>query len=149
VDDGRTRERQIVSGLVPFYAAEELEGRTVVLVDNLKPAKLRGVKSHGMLLAAEDKDEEGNERVEVLFADHAEPGTAVRPALGGPTASGDAGKATAASESGGAERGEITVDDFFATPLSVKDGTVYIGDAPLECDGRPLTTSQIKNGSVG
>jgi methionyl-tRNA synthetase len=149
VDDGRTRERQIVSGLVPFYAAEELEGRTVVLVDNLKPAKLRGVKSHGMLLAAEDKDEEGNERVEVLFADHAEPGTAVRPALGGSTASGDAGKATAASESGGAERGEITVEDFFATPLSVKDGTVYIGDAPLECDGRPLTTSQITNGSVG
>jgi hypothetical protein len=85
----------------------------------------------------------------VLFADHAAPGTAVRPALGGSAASGDAGTSGAAPDSEGAERGEITIDDFFATPLSVKDGTVYIGDAPLECDGRPLTTSQIKSGSVG
>lgn len=46
--------RQIVSGLAEFYAPEDLIGRRVVCVTNLKPAKLRGVVSQGMLLTAED-----------------------------------------------------------------------------------------------
>ena len=46
--------RQIVSGLRPYYTAEEMVGRKVVVVANLKPAKLAGVLSEGMLLCAED-----------------------------------------------------------------------------------------------
>jgi methionyl-tRNA synthetase len=45
----------IVSGLKDFYSAEELGEKTLVIVSNLEPAKLRGVKSEGMLLAAEDE----------------------------------------------------------------------------------------------
>ncbi len=48
--------RQIVSGLRPYYTAEEMVGRKVVVVANLKPAKLAGVLSEGMLLCAEDAE---------------------------------------------------------------------------------------------
>lgn len=48
-------ERQIVAGLRAYYSIEEMLGRKVVVVCNLKPAKLRGVKSEGMLLAADDE----------------------------------------------------------------------------------------------
>ena len=48
--------RQIVSGLRPYYTAEEMVGKKVVVVSNLKPAKLAGVLSEGMLLCAEDAE---------------------------------------------------------------------------------------------
>ena len=46
--------RTVVSGIAPWYQPEELPGRKVVLVANLKPAKLRGIVSEGMILAADD-----------------------------------------------------------------------------------------------
>lgn len=49
-------ERQIVSGIKEFYSPEDLVGKKVVVITNLKPVKLRGVESKGMVLAAEDKD---------------------------------------------------------------------------------------------
>lgn len=56
VDVGEKENRVIVSGLVPYYKEEELKGKQVVVVTNLKPAKLCGVESNGMLLAAGDYD---------------------------------------------------------------------------------------------
>ena len=50
-------ERTVVSGIAKFYKPENLIGKHVILVANLKPAKLRGVMSHGMLLAASKGDE--------------------------------------------------------------------------------------------
>ncbi|MEG0872338.1 MAG: methionine--tRNA ligase [Clostridia bacterium] len=50
------KTRTIVSGLVPYYKEEELIGKQIVVVVNLKPIKLRGVESQGMLLAAGDSD---------------------------------------------------------------------------------------------
>ena len=47
-------QRQVVSGIAQFYQPDELVGKHVVLVANLKPAKLRGVVSEGMILAASD-----------------------------------------------------------------------------------------------
>ena len=47
-------ERTVVSGIAEHYAAEDLVGRKLVVVANLKPAKLRGIISEGMILAAED-----------------------------------------------------------------------------------------------
>ena len=44
--------RQIVSGIAEAYEPEQLVGRTIIVIANLKPAKLMGVESHGMLLAA-------------------------------------------------------------------------------------------------
>ena len=48
--------RQIVSGIAQHYAPEELIGKRIILVSNLKPKKLRGIESHGMLLAATAED---------------------------------------------------------------------------------------------
>ncbi len=56
-------KRQIVSGIAKFYKPEELIGKKVIIVANLKPAKLCGVESFGMLLAS------GEENVKVVFVD--------------------------------------------------------------------------------
>ena len=56
-------KRQVVSGIAKFYTPDELVGKKVVLVTNLKPAKLCGVDSFGMLLAS------GEEDVKVVFLD--------------------------------------------------------------------------------
>lgn len=52
LDVGELGKRQIVSGIALHYTPEELIGRQIVIVANLKPAKLMGVESQGMLLAA-------------------------------------------------------------------------------------------------
>ena len=49
-------ERTVVAGIKLFYTKEELIGKKVVLVANLEPKILRGVSSHGMLLAASTED---------------------------------------------------------------------------------------------
>lgn len=54
--DAGSEKRQIVSGIAPFYKPEELIGKTIIIVANLKPAKLRGIVSQGMLLAAASDD---------------------------------------------------------------------------------------------
>ncbi len=73
-DDGTDKPRQIVSGISEYYKPEELIGKTVIIVANLKPAKLCGEMSNGMLLAADTAD--GG--VKVLFADGMEPGMRLR-----------------------------------------------------------------------
>jgi len=50
-------QRQVVSGIAKFYSPEELKGRKVICVTNLKPAKLRGELSQGMILAASHGDQ--------------------------------------------------------------------------------------------
>ena len=49
--------RTVVSGIARFYTPEAIEGRQVVLVSNLKPAKLKGIKSEGMILCASDAED--------------------------------------------------------------------------------------------
>ncbi len=73
VDAGEPR--QVVSGIARFYKPEALVGRSVILVKNLKSVKLRGVMSQGMILCAENNDDE----VSVLFAPEGmKPGAKVR-----------------------------------------------------------------------
>lgn len=55
VDIG-TEQRQIVAGIGKKYAPEELVGKTIVVVANLKPAKLMGIESQGMVLAAGEQE---------------------------------------------------------------------------------------------
>mgnify|MGYP004692350081 FL=1 len=69
-DDGSDKPRQIVSGISEYYKPEYLIGKTVIIVANLKPAKLCGEISNGMLLAGDAAD--GG--IKVLFADGMEPG---------------------------------------------------------------------------
>lgn len=57
-------ERTIVSGIAQYYEPQELIGKNVIVLANLKPRKIFGIKSHGMLLAAKD-----GERLTVLTTD--------------------------------------------------------------------------------
>lgn len=74
VNDGTDEPRQIVSGIAPWYKPEELIGKKVVIVANLKPAKLCGEMSNGMLLAGDVSDDD----VQVLFVDGMPAGTKIR-----------------------------------------------------------------------
>jgi methionyl-tRNA synthetase len=115
--------RQIVTGLKDHYTNDELQGMTAVFVTNLKPAKLRGVKSNGMILAGEDgtsvsaiRLEEGAVPGEAVLAEGIDPIDKAPPV--------------------------VTIEQFLEVPLKVveKDGAlmaVYMdGDV-----ARPLTTS--------
>jgi len=55
LDVGKLGKRIIVAGMKPHYSKDEIKGKSIVIVSNLKPANIRGTKSNGMLLAAEDK----------------------------------------------------------------------------------------------
>ncbi|HDL77604.1 MAG TPA: methionine--tRNA ligase, partial [Lentisphaerae bacterium] len=48
----RDEKRQLVAGIAEHYRPEDLVGRTIVVVANLQPARIRGIESQGMLLAA-------------------------------------------------------------------------------------------------
>lgn len=74
VDDGTAEGRQIVSGIAPWYTPNDLIGKSVIIVANLKPAKLCGEVSNGMLLAG-DVDEND---VKVVFVDSIPAGTKLR-----------------------------------------------------------------------
>lgn len=65
VNDGTAEPRQIVSGIAPWYKPEDLVGKKVIIVANLKPAKLCGEMSNGMLLAGDMSDDD----VKVVFVD--------------------------------------------------------------------------------
>ena len=74
VDVG-SEHRTLVAGIAEAYEPEALIGKTVVIVFNLKPAKLMGIESNGMVLAASP---EGGKAIVVSFENPPEPGTRVR-----------------------------------------------------------------------
>ena len=73
LDDGSGTPRTVASGIAQFYAPQDLIGKIVAVVANLKPATLCGVVSNGMILAADCKDE-----IKVVFLDGVEPGSKIR-----------------------------------------------------------------------
>jgi len=134
---GIREERQIVSGLVQFYTEDELLGKKIIVAYNLKPAKLRGVESRGMLLAAGDNngtapDGQPAERVEVLDAGDNPTGTRFLPE-GEEAVSGLA---------------EIDIDTFFSYPITVKGNVVFQGDKKLCLNGSAIQTKIISDGEV-
>jgi methionyl-tRNA synthetase len=132
--DCGTETRQIVTGLVGHYTEEQLQDRTIILVSNLKTAKLRGEKSHGMLLAASGKDAGDNEIVDVLFLDGVEPGTPVRLKDAPPDPD---------------EFPVISIDEFFAMPIKATGCVVGVGSTPLICGGAEVRSRIVCDGSVG
>ena len=74
LDDGSGKERTVASGIAKYYKPEELTGHTVIVVANLKPAKLCGVESGGMILAADCAEDD----VKVLFIDNVPAGSKIR-----------------------------------------------------------------------
>jgi len=140
--DGQQEERIIVSGLVPYYKEEELLNKKIILVNNLKPAKLRGVESKGMLLAAEDHagppdaDGNGTMRVEVLEAGDAPVGTRVK------------GEGLEPVETATEVSVEIDIDTFFSIPMEVKENAVTVGGKVLTLEGKPIKTKIVSQGNV-
>lgn len=133
LDDGSGSERIIQSGLRDYLKPEDLLGKHIILASNLAPRKMRGVESHGMLLAADYKDANGKDCVEPLEAPWAEPGTQVVLEGADPKASKPA---------------EITAEEFFKVVVNVVNKSVEISGTKLVVDGKPLATKFTENGEV-
>jgi len=73
LDDGTGDPRTVASGIALYYKPEELIGKSIILVSNLKPVTLCGVESHGMIVAAD-----AGEDVKVIFVDGIPAGSKVR-----------------------------------------------------------------------
>jgi methionyl-tRNA synthetase len=119
--------RTICSGLAPYIKKEELNGRTCIVVKNLKPAKLRGIESQGMLLVAQGAEGE----IELLSAD-APAGTGVE--IEGVKAS--------------KNPPIISIEEFNSIKLEAKDGKVYANSHLLTAAGKPICTKKVKDGKV-
>ncbi len=132
LDDGSGTPRVIQSGLRAYLKPEEILGKNIILASNLAPRKMRGVESHGMLLAADYKNSEGKDSVEILEAPWAEPGT-VLTLEGAPDIKKPA---------------EISGDDFFRVQISVKDGNVNVSGKNLLVNGKAVTAKKALNGPV-
>ena len=74
LDDGTGSPRTVASGIAKWYKPEDIIGKSVILVSNLKPAVLCGVESCGMILAADV----GEDEVKVIFVDGIPAGSKVR-----------------------------------------------------------------------
>ena len=74
LDDGTGKPRTVASGIAKWYKPDDLIGKSVIVVSNLKPAVLCGVESQGMILAADCSEDE----VKVIFVDGVPAGSQVR-----------------------------------------------------------------------
>lgn len=133
LDDGSGEERIIQSGLRPYLKEEELLGKHVIIASNLAPRKMKGVESHGMLLAC-DYTEDGKEKVELLTAPWAKAGTQV--VLQSSVV--DLVKTTT-------KPAKIDIDKFCKVEMKVSNHTAQIAGVALTADGKPLITQKADN----
>ncbi|MDD2395208.1 MAG: class I tRNA ligase family protein, partial [Sphaerochaeta sp.] len=134
LDMKEEESRTIVSSIVPYYTAEQLQDQHIVVVSNLKPANFRGVKSYGMLLAASDPKAEEHTTCEVLFAPQFEVGTMLTPE---------------GYEAPVEALPYVKADHFFSMPIVTEGGVVKIDGKPVGRDGVYLTSKQYLDGPVG
>ena len=66
IDIGEDKPRAIASGLVPYYTLEQMQGRRLLVICNLKPKSLVGFKSNGMVLCASQTNADGSHSVEFV-----------------------------------------------------------------------------------
>ncbi len=132
MDDGSETPRIIQSGLRPYLKAEELIGQHVIIASNLAPRKMKGVESHGMLLAC-DYTEDGKEKVELLTAPWAKPGTIVCPA---------------GSDSSIPKPAKIDIDHFCKVTMKIENHKMVLNGTPLTADGKEITTVKSDNCEV-
>lgn len=134
LDMKEEESRTIVSSIVPYYTADQLQDQHIVVVSNLKPANFRGVKSYGMLLAASDPKAEEHTTCEVLFAPQFEVGTMLTPE---------------GFEAPKEALPYVKADNFFSMPIVTEAGVVKIDGKPIGKDGVYLTSKQYLDGPVG
>ena len=126
LDDGSGTERIIQSGLRPYLKEEELMGQHVIIAANLAPRKMKGVESRGMLLAC-DYTEDGKEKVELLTAPWAAPGTVIQ---------------IEGSEYTGEKPAKIDIDKFCKVEYGVSGKCFTIAGKKAMADGKPITTTK-------
>ena len=78
IDLGEEKPRQILAGLAEYYEPETLVGRKVVVVANLKPRKMRGLESQGMICAASLEDGEGAKPALAAFIENVDIGARLK-----------------------------------------------------------------------
>ena len=119
-------KRQLVAGLKEHYSKDELKNKKIIVVTNLKYAKLRGVESQGMLLAAED--EKGT--VGVLTVNKSGVGSSVN--------------------FGNLENSdkEISFENFQKLKIAAKDGKVLFNGLELKTEKEYVSIEKIKSGKV-
>lgn len=133
MDDGSGTDRIIQSGLRMYLKPEDLLGKHVIIASTLAPRKMRGIESHGMLLAGDWTDKDGKEQVEVLEAPWAKPGTKV--VLEG-------------SDVNTEKKSEINIDEFFSVQINAVNGIVQIAGKKLLADGKEITTKNALNTEI-
>ena len=121
-----TEKKQLVAGIKEFYSKNELKNKKIIVVTNLKHAKLRGIESQGMLLAAEDN--KGN--VGLLTVKQSEPGDDVR--------------------FGNLENSnkELSFDSFQKLKIESRQGKVFFNDLKLKTDKEAISVEKVKDGKV-
>lgn len=121
-----SEQRQLVAGLRQYYKKEDLIGKKIIIVANLKPAKLRGYESKGMLLAADDKVNVG-----LLFVTEGNPGEVVK------------------VEGKDINTQIIDYDEFSKTKINVVDGKVICENNILKVGNEEVKVDKgIMSGSV-
>ena len=131
MDDGSGTPRIIQSGLRPYLKEEELLGKHVIIAANLAPRKMKGVESRGMLLAC-DYTEDGKEKVELLTAPWAAPGTVI----------------TLEGSEPGEKPAKIDIDKFCKVSHKIQNHSFVIAGKNALAAGKPVTTQKADNCDV-
>ena len=131
MDDGSGTPRIIQSGLRPYLKEEELLGKHVIIAANLAPRKMKGVESRGMLLAC-DYTEDGKEKVELLTAPWAAPGTVISLEGSEPCE----------------KPAKIDIDKFCKVSYKIENHNFMIAGKKALADGKEITTEKADNCDV-
>jgi methionyl-tRNA synthetase len=118
-------KRQIVAGIRKNYSKDELIGKKIIIVSNMKKAKLRGVESQGMLLAVENSEDCG-----VLFVTDAEAGSQVK-----------VGELEI-------NNSQIRYEDFAKLKIKAFDGKVTFEDNVFKVNDEEVKIDKFSNGKV-
>ena len=118
-----SEKRQLVAGIKGHYSADELKNKKIIVVSNLKPAKLRGVESNGMLLAGDDGTGPG-----LLTANESNAGEKVY---------------FEGLENGTAQ---VTYEEFSKINMVAKDSKVYFENKELKTDKEIIKVERTKDG---
>jgi len=148
-------QRQIVSGLVPYYTEEELLGRKIIVVANLEAAKLRGVESQGMLLAAEENgvvgllgsDDDIGSHVYIDRSDKIHKTDTSDVAANETSDTNKINKTNKTNKTTDIQN-TISIKEFAAISLKVRDGQVEFNGSKLRTRAGLLTVDRVRNGRV-
>jgi methionyl-tRNA synthetase len=120
-----SEKRQLVAGIKGHYSNDELIGKKIIVVSNLKPAKLRGVESNGMLLAGDD-----GANIGLLSVKDAEPGESV------------------VAEGYKNSPATISFDDFLKVEILAKNGKATFEGKALKAGNEEVLVDKVKEGRI-